>query len=242
MFVSGPGLAWLNGRVTSVTSVEAPHASGFPYLIVILGGIAIVDLAALIFLWVRRGGRKRMMITGGCVVTVVVLLGSLIAWHAADQRRKASNWKAGLTRLGFPLELPSVPGYHVMGAFTGMDGALAIDMGRDGPATPGTSSVLSVSFYKSLNSEGADLLGMCEGLPDPNSQSHLSCQVKGPDIWMAVAHGMPYGEILARKQNMIVVVQKTDPQVPDSVLLRVVSSLRPATADEIAALPATNAG
>ena len=239
MFMSGLAVAWLNERVTTISS---PHAAVIAYAAAIAGGIALIGLAVLLFFWARRGSRRRVIVTVGCVATGIVLLGAFIVSRVQGQ---ASSRAAKLTRLGFPLELPSVPGYFPMGGYALPDGSLEIDMGRDGKTarTAGEASVLSVSFYRVGNSEGATVLRMCAQDAEPHIKRQFTCQAKSTGLWRVTAPGMPYDEALARKQNLIVVAhEEPDAQVPDSVLLRAVSSLRPATAAQIAALPSTNLG
>jgi hypothetical protein len=211
-----------------------------PYAAAIAGGIALGGLAVLVF-WARRGSRRRVIVTVGCVATGLVLLA---AFNASRVQGQAGSRAAKLTRLGFPLELPGVPGYFPMGGYALPDGSLEIDMGRDGKTAraAGEASVLSVSFYRAGNSEGATVLRMCAQDADPHITPRFSCQAKGAGLWRVTAPGMPYDEALARKQNMIVVAhEEAGAQVPDSVLLRAVSSLRRATAAQIAALPSTDA-
>lgn len=230
MLMPGLAPAWLDERVTAVSF---PSAAVLPYAAAIAGGIA---LAVLIFFWVRRGSRRRAAVTAGCGALVLVLLGALAAGHAVARQEKAGSWKANLARLGFPLALPVVPGYYPMGGYTGPDGSLQIDMGRGGK-TAGAVSVFSVSMYRTSGSEGAAVLRMCAQGTDPR----LTCQAEGAGLWRVTARGMPCDEVLARRPDMIVVARKTGAQVPGSVLLRAVSSLHPATAAQIAALPDTNA-
>jgi hypothetical protein len=232
--MSGLAVAWLNERVTTISS---PHAAMIAYVAAIAGGIGLTGLAVLIFFWARRGSRRRVIVTAGCVATVIVLLGVFIVSRVQGQ---AGSQAAQLTRLGFPLELPSVPGYFPMGGYALQDGSLEIDMGRDGKTAP-TASVLSVSFYRTGNSEGATVLSMCAQDADPHIKPQFTCQAKSTGLWMVTAPGMPYDEALARRQNMIVVAhEETGARIPDSVLLRAVSSLRPATAAQIAALASRN--
>jgi hypothetical protein len=212
-----------------------------PYAAAIAGGIALAGLAVLIFFWARRGSRRRVIASAGCVALGLVLLAAFIVSRVQGE---AGSQAAKLARLGFPLELPSVPGYFPMGGYALPDGSLEIDMGRDGKTarTDGRASVLSVSFYKAVNSEGATVLRMCAQDADPHITPRFSCQAKGAGLWMVTARGMTYDEALARKQDLIVVAhEEVGAQVPDHVLLRAVSSQRPATAAQIAALPSTNA-
>jgi hypothetical protein len=239
MFMSGLAVAWLNERVTIISS---PYAAVIPYAAAIAGGIALAGLAVLVFFRARRGSRRRVIVSAGCVATGLVVLG---AFNVSRVQGQAGSRAAKLARLGFPLELPGVPGYFPMGGFALPDGSLEIDMGRDGKTAraAGEASVLSVSFYRAGNSEGATVLRMCAQDADPHITPRFSCQAKGAGLWRVTAPGMPYDEALARKQNMIVVAhEEAGAQVPDSVLLRAVSSLRPATAAQIAALPSTNVG
>ncbi|HEX6520533.1 MAG TPA: hypothetical protein VF070_11070 [Streptosporangiaceae bacterium] len=216
-----------------------------PYAAAIAQGIALIVLAVLavlVFFWARRGSQRRVIVTVGCVATGIVLLGAFIVSRVQGQ---ASSRAVKLTRLGLPLELPSVPGYFPMGGYALPDGSLEIDMGRDGKTARAAdeASVLSVSFYRVGNSEGATVLHMCAQDAETHIKRQFTCQAKSAGLWRVTAPGMPYDEALARRQNMIVVAhEEADAQVPDSALLRAVSSLRPATAAQIAALPSTNVG
>jgi hypothetical protein len=224
----------LNDRVTV-------QAQAHPHTAVLVGIIALIILVILVLFWTMRAHPSRMIIAAGCIVTIFVLLGLLITWHAIARQRNAGNWAEELTRLGFPLELPSVPGYFPMGGYILDDGSLEIDMGRDEKArTAYHASVLTVILYRTRNSEGAAVLRGCAPAGDIKPQ--YSCQVKGAGLWMVTAPGMSYNEALADKQDMIIVAHENGATVPGSVLLQAVTLLRPATAAQIASLPSTNAG
>ncbi|MCL2582251.1 MAG: hypothetical protein FWE35_07330 [Streptosporangiales bacterium] len=224
-----------------MTTVPVAHAA-FPYVPVVFGGLLLIALAVLVVSWIRRGHRIRAIITVGCVVIVVALLGSFIVWrHRQDPVRglEANRaQEAKLSRLGFPLELPRLPGYFPMAGIVLPGDALTVGYGRGARAdlADGQSSVLSVNFYRPSMSEGASDLSECVA-GGPRSRPRFTCQAEGPGLWRVTAPGMPYHEVIARKPDMIVVVRgDAGAQVPDSVLLQAVTSLRPATAAQIANL------
>jgi len=77
---------------------------------------------------------------------------------------------------------------------------------------------------------------MCGPGQDPQLIPQYTCQAKGPGRWLVTEGGTTSDEALADNGGVIAVAQPVLTQVPDEVLLQAVSSLRPATAAEIAAL------
>lgn len=224
---------WLDGRVIT----------GFSPLVLAVPCVGVLMLAGLlaaVFLWAKRGGRRRVLITTGCTVICFVLLGAFIAYRTVTDRRKVSGWKAGLSRLGYPVELPSLPGYYPMSAITGLNGtSLEIDLGHGDPSAPVRTSVLSVSFYQGPGSEGASVLSECAQRP----ASEFICQSRGAGLWRVTTPGSSFDEIFARQRNLIVMAKAEDrTHIADSVLIRALTSLHPATAAEIAALPVMHVG
>lgn len=228
----------MTGGVTSTETGSRPEAA---WLLLVLYALLIV-VVVLIIIWACRGSRKRVIVTFGCIAGAISLVAVGIAVSAAGRHRKAAAWKANLTRLGFPLELPHVPGYYPMAALTG-PGSLDIGLGRSGPVAGVRSSVMTVTLYRTVNSEGADYLGICERAGASRTvDSQLTCDSLGSGLWRVMPKGLDSMEILVRTPYEIVVVrQEQYASLPDSVLLRTARSLRPATADQVAAIPLTNA-
>lgn len=220
-------------------TVPIAHAGAFPYGPVILGGLVLVLLTIRILSWIRQGRRTRAVVTIACVVAVVTVVAVLHTFIVSRGRQDPDReQEAMLNRLGFPLELPSVPGYFPMGGFALPGGSLDIGLGRGSKPDlqDGQSSVLTVSFYRPSGSEGASDLSPCV-TPDPRSRPQFTCRAKGPDLWMVTSPGMPYHEAIARKPNMIIVARgDAGARVPDSALIKAVTLLRPATAAQIAGL------
>lgn len=234
MTACGVAPTWLNDPVRTVPV--------FSYAPLIIVGLILIAVVARIFWRARREGRRLRMVTAGCVAVGIVLLGSFIAWRGQHvQRGPSPDQVAALNRLGFPLELPSVPGYFPMGGFVLSGNALLIGMGRGRKANleagQTQSSVLSVRFYRTSDSEGAMDLSNCT-----SANPQFTCQVKGPGTWLVTAPGMSYHEVIARKPNMIIVAcGDSGAKVPDSVLLQAITSLQPTTAAQIASLALPNA-
>jgi hypothetical protein len=142
---------------------------------------------------------------------------------------------ARFTALGFPLELPVVPGYHVSGADPTADGTLSLNM-EDDSGDPMASDQFAVSIAPDSNLSSADALAMCApgpggGAPPP------SCQALGPGRWLITTSDGP--QVVAEKSGIVAVaIPQGDPPVSNQVLVRAVSALRPASAAEVAALPA----
>jgi hypothetical protein len=199
----------------------APWAAG----IAAGAGLAAVALSA---------GRGRAKIAG-LIVAGVVLLASLIVPRTIARQEQTDSQEAKLTQLGFPLELPSVPGYYPMGGYAMPGGSLDVPMGRDG-APSALALAFTVSITSAGTSDGAFDLGMCAGDENPRLTPRYSCQAKGPGLWLVTGTGLPSDEALAVNRDMIAVAQPIGTQVPDEVLLQAVTSLRPATAAQIAAL------
>jgi hypothetical protein len=191
-------------------------------------GLAAVALSA-------SGGRAR---AAGLALTGVVLLGSLIAPYAIGQREMADARVARFTALGFPLELPAVPGYHVFGADPTADGALVVSMDTIGDDPFGYQ--FSVTIAPAGNKGSADALATCThgtgaGAPLP------SCQALGPGLWLITT--TPFPEVVAEKPGIVAMATLlTDPSAStpasNQLLIQAVSALRPASAAEVAALPA----
>ena len=188
-------------------------------------GLAAVALSA----------RRRRARVAGLAGVVVVLLGSLLVPRTVARQEEVGSQAAKLTQLGFPLQLPSVPGYYPMGGYATPGGSLDVSMGRDGEPSD-LALAFTVSITRAGTSDGAFDLGMCRPGQDPRLTPQYYCQAKGPGLWLATERGTTSDVALADNRSMIAVAQPILRQVPDEVLLQAVSSLRPATAAEIAAL------
>jgi hypothetical protein len=78
---------------------------------------------------------------------------------------------------------------------------------------------------------------MCKPGENPRLIPQYSCQAEEPGLWLVTESGASADEALASKKGMIAVAQPVGASVPDEILLQAVTSLRPATAAAIAALP-----
>jgi hypothetical protein len=178
--------------------------------------------------------RGRAQIAGLIGVGVVVL-GSLIAPRTIVRHEEADSQAATLTRLGFPLELPSVPGYYPMGGYATPGGSLEISMGGYG-ATGYLDLAFTVDITTASTSDGAIDLGLCKPGEDPQLTPRYSCRSSGAGRWVVTQPGTSSDEALADQRDRIAVARPIGTQVSDEVLLQAVTSLRPASAAEIAAL------
>jgi hypothetical protein len=171
----------------------------------------------------------------GLIGVGVVLLGSFIAPRTIARHEEADSQAAKLTRLGFPLELPSVPGYYPMNGYATPGGSLEVAMGRHGAAGY-LALAFTVDITTASTSDGAIDLGMCKPGEDPQLTPQYSCQAEGAGRWLVTESGTPADEALADNLGTIAVAEPIGTHVSSEVLLRAVTSLRPASAAEIAAL------
>jgi hypothetical protein len=189
-------------------------------------GLAAVALSA---------GRGRARVAG-LVLAGVVLLGSSIVPRAIGLREAAAARAARFSALGFPLVIPVVPGYHVAGADPAADGTLSFNMENDSGDPMTSTDQFAVIIAPAGNKTAADTLAICTpgpgaGAPPP------SCQALGPGLWLNTATGSP--EVVAGNSGMAAIaIAQGDPPASNQVLIRAVSALRPASAAEVAALPA----
>ena len=178
--------------------------------------------------------RGRAQVTG-LVGVGVVLLGSFVVPRTIARHEETDSQAAKLTRLGFPLELPSVPGYYPMSGYATPGGSLDVAMGRDGAASY-LAPAFTVSITKVGTSDAAFDLGMCKPGENPQLIPQYSCHARGPGRWLVTDSGASGDEALADSRGVIAVAQPILTRVPDEVLLQAVTSMRPASAAEIAAL------
>jgi hypothetical protein len=178
-------------------------------------------------------GRARV---AGLVGIGIVLLGSFIVPRTIARHEQTDSQAAKLTRLGFPLELPNVPGYYPMNGYPTPGGSLDVAMGRDGAAGY-LALAFTVSMTKVGTSDAAFDLGLCQPGENPRLILQYSCHARGPGRWLVTDSGASSDEALADTRGMIAVAQPIGTQIPDQVLLQAVTSMRPTSAAEIAALP-----
>jgi hypothetical protein len=172
----------------------------------------------------------------GSVGVGIVLLGSFIVPRTIARHEQTDSQAAKLTRLGFPLELPSVPGYYPMNGYATPGGSLDVSMGRDRAASY-LALAFTVSVTKVGTSDATFDLGMCRPGENPQLIPQYSCHARGPGRWLVTDSGASADEALADTRGMIAVAQPIGTQIPDEVLLQAVASMQPASAAEIAALP-----
>jgi hypothetical protein len=181
-------------------------------------GLAAVALAF-------QGGRAKL---AGLALVVVVLLASLIVPRMNLRREEADDRVHEFAALGFPLRLPSVPGYHAVDAEASADGELVVDMAPDGGGISQTA--FTVSIAPASNVGLASELIVCEsGPPQP------PCRVLRPGYWLLTSGIAPV--VLSEKGGIIAEAGGPGyPPVSNAVLTQAISSLRPATAAEVAAV------
>jgi len=216
-----------------------------------LGGAVTGVLVALIW---RAGGTASAAATSACetanqdgfcvsvgpaaAAIAVVLLGALVVPRTVARHQATDARAATLTRLGFPLELPSVPGYYPIDAYATPGGSLEVSMGSDG-AAPDDALAFTVDITRSGSSDGVFDLKVCHE-NDPQLTPQYACQADGPHRWLITESGSPGNGALAENGGMIAIVQQTQTPsgtpLPAHVVLTAVSSLRPASASAIAAL------
>lgn len=172
-----------------------------------------------------QGGRAKL---AGLAVVVAVLLASLVVPRMNLRREEADTQVREFAALGFPLQLPSVPGYHAVAADPSADGALVVHMAPDGGGISETA--FTVEIAPAANAGMASDLTVCESGPP-----QLSCRALRPGYWLLTAYSSPV--VLREEDGIVAEATPTGyPPVSDTVLIQAISSLRPATAAEVAAV------
>jgi hypothetical protein len=184
---------------------------------------------AAVALSVADSGRAQL---AGWAALVVVVLAALIVPRVVANREQTDGQVATLTRLGFPLQEPSVAGYYPTDGYATPGGSLQIWMQGDG-AGPDTAAAFTVEITTVGSTDGTYDATTCTAGEHPDD----SCQAEGPGRWLVTFPKGEGDEALAEKGGMIVVAQPVGATVvPAAVLLQAVTSLRPATAAAINAL------
>lgn len=138
-----------------------------------------------------------------------------------------------LVALGFPLAVPSVPGYHVSAAYAN-EGVLLVVMDQSIPH-PGTTEIF-VDIGPADGAWAARELAMCAS-PGHSRPLFDACSARGPDRWLLTNTDPLFGDAaLAKGAGLVLQSKPNGSRVSDSTLMVAVTSLRPASAASLASL------
>jgi hypothetical protein len=171
----------------------------------------------------------------GVLALAVTIVAALAVPPLVRQHEQADARLNDLAALGFPLEVPSLPGYHAIRA-SATDGSLLITMDQSIPY-PGTTEIL-VEIAPAGGTYGARELAMCAG-PGRSKPLYDACTSRGPHRWLLTNTDPLLGDAALAESAGLVVESDTSghpTQVSDSTLIAAVTSLRPASAASLAGL------
>jgi hypothetical protein len=213
--------------IGGATAATVTAAGPPPWATALMAGVALATVVmAADHGWVR--------VTGLAGAGVVVAASFLVPWAVARQERADGNL-AQVASLGVPLYLPSVPGYHTISG-TPDSGGAEVSMGLDGAASGDLDRAFTVQVIDKDSTYGLEQLAACETVPGQDPPRG-ACRAEGPGRWLIVTAYNPFHEALAVRNGLVVIAQPLGNVPPsDQVLLQAVSSLKPATAAQIAAL------
>jgi hypothetical protein len=188
-------------------------------------GLAVFALAA-------QGGRLRLagMLALAVAVAAAVQVPPLVRQHELTDARMHD-----LTALGFPLQVPSLPGYHATIA-DASEGTLLVTLDQSIPY-PGTTEI----FFEIGPVGGtwaAGELAMCAG-PGRSRPLYDACSARGPHRWLLTNKDPLFNNAALAESAGLVMQSSTNgdaTRISTSTLIAAVTSLRPASAASLAGL------
>lgn len=197
--------------------------------------LAALEAGAGLAAFALIAGGDRVWLAGvlalAVTIAAAVLVPPLLRQHELTDSRLHD-----LVALGFPLEVPSVPGYHVTGAGAS-DGVLSVVIDQSIPY-PGTTEII-VNISPAGGAWAARELAMCAS-PGRSRPLYDACSARGPEQWLLTNTDQIFGDAaLAESAGLVVESSASGHPTPvsDSTLLAAVTSLRPASAASLAGLP-----
>jgi hypothetical protein len=187
-------------------------------------GLAAFALAA---------GGRRASLAG--VLALAVTIGAAMQVPPLVRQHDAADARLhDLAALGFPLEVPSVPGYHVSAANVS-EGVLLVDIDPSAPR-PGMSEI-TVVIGPASSAWAAGELALCAG-PGRSRPLFDACSARGPRRWLLTNADPILGDAaLAESAGLVMESTPNGGHVADSMLIAAATSLRPASAASLAGLP-----
>jgi hypothetical protein len=212
--------------VVGVTGATPTPAGPPPWATALAAGVALATVVmAADHGWVR--------VTGLAGAAIVVAASFLVPWAVGRQEHADRNL-AQVASFGTPLYLPSIPGYH---AVSGSPNSAEMDvsMGLNGAASGDQDRAFTVRIIDKDSTYGLEQLAACEPVAGQESLRG-ACRAEGTGRWLIVTAGNQFHEALAVRNGLVVIAQPLGSVPPsDQVLLQAVTSLKPATAAQIAA-------
>lgn len=184
-------------------------------------GLAVFALAA--------GGRRVGL--AGVLALVVTIVAAVQVPPLVRQHQLADARLHDLVALGFPPEVPSVPGYHVSAADVS-EGVLSVVIDQS-ILHPGTTEII-VDIGPAGGAWAAQQLALCAG-PGRSRPPHNACSALGPDRWLLTNTDPPFGDVaLAESAGLVLKSTANGGRVGDRTLIAAVTSLRPTSAASLA--------
>jgi hypothetical protein len=197
--------------------------------------LSAVDAGAGLAAFALIAGGRRVRVAGvlalAATIAAAVQVPPLVRQHQLADARLHD-----LVALGFPLEVPSVPGYHVSAANVS-EGVLLVAIDKSTP-TPGMTEIL-VNIGPAGGSWAARELAMCAG-PGRSRPLYDACSARGPGHWLLTNTDPLFGDAALAESAGLVMESSTNgdaTRISDSTLIAAVTSLRPASAASLASLP-----
>jgi hypothetical protein len=185
------------------------------------------------FALVAEGRRARL---AGVLALAVTIAAAVQVPPLVRQHQLADTRLHDLEALGFPLEVPNVPGYQVSAANTS-EGVLLVVIDQPVPH-PGTTEII-VNIAPAGGAWAARELALCSS-PGRSRPLYDACSALGPDRWLLTNADPLFGDAALAESAGLVTESSTSAHptpVSDSTLIAAVTSLRPASAAALAGLP-----
>ena len=204
--------------------VKSPPA---PWLTALETGAGLAAFALV------AGGRRVWL--AGVLALAVTIAAAVQVPPLVRQHELTDARLHDLVALGFPLEVPSVPGYHVSAADVS-EGVLLVVIDQSIPH-PGTTEIF-VDIGPVGGAWAARELAMCAG-PGRSRPLYHACSARGPDRWLLTNTDPLFGDAaLAERAGLVTESSASGHPTPvsDSTLIAAATSLRPASAASLASL------
>jgi hypothetical protein len=196
-----------------------------PWLTALEAGAGLAAFALI------AGGRRVRL--AGLLALAVTIAAAVQVPPLVRQHELTDSRLHDLVALGFPLEVPSVPGYHVSAADAG-EGVLLVVIDQSIPH-PGTTEIF-VDIGPAGGAWAARKLAMCAG-PGRSLPPYDACSARGPDRWLLTSADPLFGDAaLTESAGLVMESTPNGGHVSDSTLIAAVTSLRPASAASLATL------
>ena len=196
-----------------------------PWLAALEAGAGLAAVALI-------AGGDRIWLAGVLVLAVTIAAAVQVP-PLVRQHELVDSRLHDLVALGFPLEVPSVPGYHVSAA-DASEGVLLVVIDQSIPH-PGTTEIF-VDIGPAGGAWAARELAMCAS-PGRSRPLYDACSARGPDRWLLTNTDPLFGDAaLAESAGLVMQSSPNGGRVSDSTLMAAATSLRPASAASLASL------